>query len=695
MKLVLKPNRLINEKSPYLLQHAHNPVDWYPWCDEAFAKAEAEDKPVFVSIGYSACHWCHVMAEECFADDAVAALLNENFVSIKVDREERPDLDRVYMDACQALTGQGGWPLSVFLTPAKKPFFAGTYFPKHSRFGTAGLIELLPRLVSLWKDKREQVLETGTLLMQAIAEQGRGEAGNTLPGGVVFDQAFRLLQNSFDHEQGGFGSAPKFPLPHRLSFLLRYWKRSGETKALQMVVLTLKKMARGGIFDQLGFGFHRYATDKNWLVPHFEKMLYDQALLALVYLEAYQATAEPEFACTVREVFEYLLRDLRLPEGAFGTAEDADTGGEEGRFYLWTPAEICGVLGEEQGRLVAAYFGVTKGGNFEKGRSILHRPHEPGPFAAVKGLEPAAFTALLEQSIARLREARHGGRERPFRDDKVLTAWNGLAIAALARGAAVLGEQRYAGAAASAAAFIREKLVAPGGRLRRRYRDGEAAFPAYLDDYACLVWGLLELYRATFDPGHLQWAVSLNETMLLLFGGHNGALQFVGRDRPQVLPSCTDAADGAIPAGNAVAALNLLQLSRLTGRRDWSEYGEAILRAFSGELQDSPSSFTSLLMALDFALGPTAELVIAGDPGTAEVEEMAAVAHRSFYPNLVLLNHPATAPGKSDIEALAPFTGPLTVNRGEATAYLCRGQGCLPAVHSAAALAALLQEQKL
>lgn len=695
MKSMPEPNRLGREKSPYLLQHAHNPVDWYPWCKEAFIKAKAENKPIFLSIGYSTCHWCHVMARECFEDVEVAALLNEHFVSIKVDREERPDLDQIYMDACQMLTGRGGWPLSVFLTPAKKPFFAGTYFPKHSRFGITGLMELLPRLASLWKHKREQVVETAGQLLQAIAEQGRTSAGETLPGAEILDQAFSTLGNSFDERYGGFGTAPKFPMPHQLAFLLRYWKRTGNAKALQMVTVTLKKMGRGGIFDQIGFGFHRYSTDETWLAPHFEKMLYDQALLAIAYLEAYQASAEPEFAQTARAIFEYLLRDLRLPEGAFSTAEDADTGGEEGRFYLWSPAEITGVLGEESGRLIIEYFGVTEKGNFEKGSNILHRPHEPGQFAAAKGLDPAAFQTLIDQSIIQLREARSSNRERPFRDDKILTSWNGLAIAALARGAAVLGEGRFAEAAAAAAAFIRGKLVAPGGRLLRRYRDGEAAFAAYLDDYAFLVWGLLELYQATFNTGHLEWAISLNEKMLALFGNRNGALQFVGHDQTETLPAHTSVLDGAIPSGNSVAVLNLFKLSRLTGRQDWSERGEAILRACSSDLNSSPSSLTYLLAALDFILGPAAELVIAGDPGTFEVEKMAAVVRRPFHPNLVLLNYPSTAPGKDAIETFAPFTGPLTVSHGEATAYLCRDHSCLPPVYSATALEAMLEEQGL
>lgn len=688
-----KTNRLIKEKSPYLLQHAHNPVDWYPWGEEAFTRARAEDKPVFLSIGYSTCHWCHVMAQECFEDDEVAGLLNKGFVSVKVDREERPDLDQIYMGACQALTGQGGWPLSVFMTPDRKPFFAGTYFPRRSRFGITGFMELLPRLAALWRDQREQAVEAGEQLLQAVLEQGRRKAEELLPGTGVLDDAYRRLRDSFDERYGGFGGVPKFPMPHRLTFLLRYWKRTGEPKALQMVFSTLKSMARGGIFDQIGYGFHRYSTDELWLAPHFEKMLYDQALLAIAYLEAYQATGDEEFAVTARAVFEYLLRDLRTPEGAFCAAEDADTGGEEGLFYLWTPADMAGVLGEERGRLSAEYFGVTEKGNYGEGRSILHRGHDHERFASEKGFSPAALEVEVNGLRALLQEARNR-RERPFKDDKIITSWNGLAITALAGGASVLGEQLYADAAAAAAVFIREKMFSPDGRLLRRYREGEAAFSAYLDDYAFLVWGLLELYKATFDPAHLEWAVSLNESMLGLFTGNGEALQFRGNDCDEDLPASIDTYDGAIPMGNSVAALNLLKLSRLTGRQDWWERGEAIIRAFGGDLQGSPLAFTQMLAALDFAIGPSAELVIADDSSPAEAGKMAAAGRRHFHPNIVMLYHPA-GPEKENIEKIAPFIEPMTAPRGGAAAYLCLNHTCLSPVADAAGLEALLKVQKL
>ena len=692
MKFAEKPNRLINEKSPYLLQHAHNPVDWYPWGEEAFARAQAEGKALFLSIGYSTCHWCHVMARECFEDDAVAALLNEHFVSIKVDREERPDVDQIYMSACQALTGQGGWPLSLFLTPDKKPFFAGTYISKLSRYGITGMMELLPRLASLWRERREEAVEAGEQLMAALAEQGRGEGPGVLPGSDQLDKAYRLLRDSFDERHGGFGGAPKFPVPHRLTFLLRYWKRTGEPEALQMVTVTLKRMARGGIFDQLGYGFHRYSTDERWLAPHFEKMLYDQALLAMAYLEGYQAAGEHEYATTARAIFEYLLCDLRTPEGAFCSAEDADTEGEEGLFYLWTPAEIAAVLGEEQGRLVGEYFGVTEKGNFEKDRSILHRPHDPGKFAAGRKLDPAELLRVIDASREKLLRAR-SGRERPFKDDKILTSWNGLAVAALARGGAVLGESRYIEAAEAAASFIKEKMTATDGGLLRRYRDGEAALPAFLDDYAFLIRGLLELYGATFRTAHLEGALFLAERMLELFQDGEGFLRFVSGDEGD-LPAFVDASDGALPSGNSVAALTLLQLGRLTGREDLTERGEAIIGAFGGELQRSPTAYTAMLSALDLALGPAAELVIAGEAGSGEVERMAGAVRRGFHPKLTLLFRPVGG-GKDEIETIAPFVEPMGSSPEGVSAYLCSARRCLPPVSTAAALEKLIEAEKL
>ena len=686
-------NRLINEKSPYLLQHAYNPVDWYPWGEEAFARAKAEDKPVFLSIGYSSCHWCHVMEKESFADPGVAALLNEHFIPVKVDREERPDLDHIYMTACQALTGQGGWPLTVFLTPDKKPFFAGTYFPKHSRYGIAGLMELLPKLAALWAKDREKAAQAGAELLGLVLRQGRAGGGAALPGEETLELAYRRLKDSFDEVHGGFGGAPKFPVPHQLFFLLRYWKRSGESRALEMVVQTLKAMARGGIFDQIGYGFHRYSTDASWLVPHFEKMLYDQALMALAYLEAYQATGEAEFAATARQVFEYLLRDMITPEKAFCAAEDADSKGKEGLFYVWMPAELNAALGGERGSLVAEYYGVTEQGNFEDGRSILHCRETREQFARRKNMDPALVKEILEESRERLYQVR-SSRERPFKDDKIITAWNGLVIAALARGAAVLEAPLYAQVAAGAAAFIEKRMTELDGRLGRRYRDGVTTYPAFLDDYAFLAWGLLELYQATFLVEHLRRAVTLTEQMLDLFGGEGGALNYVPAGLTDGLPQYQEAYDGATPSGNSVAAINLLRLGRLTGRTHWEEKGEAIVRAFSAELQSSPTGFTHMLTALDYILGPAGEVIITGDTGSTGVEKLAAAVRKSFAPNTLLLFHPAGIE-RLDIEALIPYLENMPSPDSRAAAYLCRNRSCLLPQHTPEGLTALLREHML
>ncbi|MEK7765160.1 MAG: thioredoxin domain-containing protein, partial [bacterium] len=492
-------NRLAKEKSPYLLQHAHNPVDWYPWGPEALAKAQREDKPIFLSIGYSTCHWCHVMEKESFENEDIARVMNEHFVSIKVDREERPDLDHLYMTAVMAMTGQGGWPMSTFLTPDGRPFYGGTYFPPDDRYGRPGFKRVLLTLADAWKNKRDDLLATAGELTRILHDVSRS---TTTGGGAALDAstlktAFESLQDSFDERDGGFGGAPKFPRPHALTFLLRYHARAGEASALKMAEVTLDRMAGGGIHDQIGGGFHRYSTDEKWLVPHFEKMLYDQALLARAYLEAHQVTrtrrgglqAAQEYARVARRIFEYVMRDLTDSAGGFYSAEDADSEGVEGKFYVWTPAELERTLGPVDGKRAAKFFGVTQAGNFEHGWSILHLPKP------VTGLD----RAWLDGVSRKLLEAR-STRIRPHRDDKVLASWNGLMISALAYGAQVLDDPRYSAAAAKAAEFVLTKMRRPDGRLLRRYRAGEAAVPGFLDDYAFMALGLLDLYEATFDP---------------------------------------------------------------------------------------------------------------------------------------------------------------------------------------------------
>ena len=518
-------NRLAGEKSPYLRQHAHNPVDWYAWGEEAFERARREDKPVFLSIGYSACHWCHVMERESFDDEETARVLNAGFVAVKVDREERPDLDQHYMAVCQSLTGTGGWPLTIVMTPDKRPFFAGTYFPRSRRWGRPGLLELLPMIAETWRTGRQEVLRSAESVEAAIGRapiRVRARSGDRLTAATL-DEAFRELAADFDRARGGFGGAPKFPIAHHIAFLLRYWQRTGKGEALGMAGKTLKAMRRGGIYDHLGFGFHRYSTDADWLVPHFEKMLYDQALLAGVYAEAYAATGRREFRRTAAEVVDYVLREMLSPEGGFYTAEDADSEGEEGRFYLWTLDELERVLGREDAEIAARVFGVGEDerpgrGSAERqdGRCVLHEGRVPDDHVAEAGRSLQATEARIEPIRQKLLAAR-GERPRPFKDTKVLTDWNGLMIAALADVFRVTGEERSLRAAARAADFVLGAMRGPGGRLFHVFEGGEARVPAFLDDHAFLVRGLLALYGAGYEPKRLETALELTEDAIGLF----------------------------------------------------------------------------------------------------------------------------------------------------------------------------------
>ena len=510
------PNHLIAEKSPYLLQHAHNPVDWYPWGREAFEKARGEDKPIFLSVGYATCHWCHVMAHESFEDEEVARQLNQSFVSIKVDREERPDIDQVYMSVCQALTGRGGWPLSIFMTPEAKPFFAGTYFPKTSRLGMSGFTELLAQIAALWKRDRGRILSAAEQTIQGIQPKTA-----SVPGGITLnDQTLNLgydqLKKAFDPTWGGFGAAPKFPTPHHLTFLLRQYIRHPASQDHTIIEKTLQAMRFGGVFDQIGWGFHRYSVDEKWMVPHFEKMLYDQALLAMAYTEAYQALKNPFHAQVSREIFEYVLRDMTSPEGGFYSAEDADSEGEEGLFYLWTHQQVKDVLGRDSADLFCRFYNITPAGNFEEGRNIPYLSISPEEFALKENME----LEELETRLAGAREQLFSVREKrihPLKDDKILTSWNGLMIAALAKGTQALGDPVYAQAAGKAARFILENMRTPEGGLYRRFREGQVAYPGFLDDYAFFIWGLIELYETLFDIRFLEEAVALNQRLIDLF----------------------------------------------------------------------------------------------------------------------------------------------------------------------------------
>ncbi|GAB7387628.1 thioredoxin domain-containing protein [Bacillaceae bacterium] len=677
-----KPNRLIHEKSPYLLQHAYNPVDWHPWGEEAFAIAKAEDKPIFLSIGYSTCHWCHVMERESFEDEEVAAFLNRHFVPVKVDREERPDIDHIYMTVCQEMTGQGGWPLTVIMTPEKEPFFAGTYFPKKRRFGRPGLMEILAHIHERWAQDKEAVRKTAKRVTEAIRERAtaKNEQAEALGGETVLSRetlhkAYAQYVDTFDPEYGGFGEAPKFPTPHHLLFLLRYWKTTGDPHALAMVEKTLQCMHAGGIYDHLGFGFARYSTDRRWLVPHFEKMLYDNALLAYTYLEAYQATKDGRYAQVAEEIFTYVLRDMTSPEGAFYSAEDADSEGVEGKFYVWTPGEIKGVLGEEDGAWFCRIYGVTEHGNFA-GKNILNLIDSPlERFAQDENLEIEA----LHNKLASLRKKLFAAREKrvhPHKDDKILTAWNGLMIAALAKGAQVLGQERYLEAGEKALAFIFAKLRRSDGRLLARYRDGEARYPGFLDDYAFLIWALLELYEASFDPQYLEDALRLHRDMIKLFWDNKeGGLFFYGEDSERLIMRPKELYDGAIPSGNSVAALNLLRLAKITADEEITRLAERQLQTFAAKAERYPSAYAYFLMAHWFALGPSKEIVLAGDPADREFRELLAAVRSYYLPEAVTLVHPEGKEGER-VETIAPFIKGQRAVGGRPTAYVCENYAC-------------------
>ena len=673
-------NRLVFEKSPYLRQHARNPVDWFPWSDAAFEKAKKEDKPVFLSVGYSTCHWCHVMEKESFEDPEVASLLNASFVCVKVDREERPDVDQVYMTVTQAMTGSGGWPMTVILTPDRKPFFAGTYFPKGSTAENTGLMGLLPQLVEAWKTKRKEIEEhagdAAAWLARNAGDAPRGVDASA-PDSSTLEQAAKDFAERFDAQEGGFSITPKFPQPHALRFLLRWWKRTGDAHALEMVEKTLDAMSRGGIRDQLGGGFHRYSTDRRWLVPHFEKMLYDQALVALAYVEAFEATKKGTYREVARATLDYVLRDLSSPEGGFFSAEDADSEGVEGKFYLWTRDEIVRALGDEDGRRFADAYGATELGNMREapGRSVLH-------------VEEVEAAKRLSESRAKLLAIRNR-RPRPSRDEKILCDWNGLAIASLAHAARAIDAPEYTAAAERAAGFVLAKLVDGKGRLLKRRVEGESAHAAVLDDYAFLVWGLIELYETDFDVRWLAEAVRLADAMTERFWDEaKGGFFFTAADSEALLARTKESLDGAVPSGNSIAMLDLLLLGHLTGKTAYLDRAAKSSKAFARSIAKSPSDFAASQSALDFALGPASEIVIAGDPTAADTQAMLKAVRSRFLPNTVVLLR--TPGGEPAIARIADFTRVQAPVGGKATAYVCRDFACRAPVTEVSALEALL-----
>ncbi len=661
-------NRLIHEKSPYLLQHAHNPVDWYPWGEEAFEKAKKEDKPIFLSIGYSTCHWCHVMEHESFENEATAKLMNENFVCIKVDREERPDVDQIYMNAVMALTGQGGWPLNLFLTPDLKPFYGGTYFPPDGRYGRPGFPSVLQDIERVWKTQRDQVEKAGGQLAGIVASPNKDTSGGPLTERVL-NQARNELEKGFDEKEGGFRGAPKFPPSMAIQFLLRIYQKTGDPKILPQVELTLDKMSQGGIYDQVGGGFARYSTDDQWLVPHFEKMLYDNALLARAYLEAYQVTGKPEYARVAREIFAYVLRDMTDKDGGFYSAEDADSEGEEGKFYVWTPAELKAILGEKDGADFAKLYGATEAGNFESS-NILH----------LKTDLPESLKALgkdekwWEGARAKVLQAR-SQRVRPHLDDKILTAWNSLMISALACGYQVLGDPEYLQAAQKASDFINRNLFKEE-RLLASYRQGPSNIQGYIDDYAFYQEAQLDLYESTFDTTYLKRALDLEKEMSRLFwDDKNGGYYFTGidqKDAGRLLTRTKDAYDGVIPSGNSVAALNDYRLAEFTGQKDYRDRADAILRAFSGLLERGASNFPKMLQAFQFDFYGSAEIFVVGPK--ADSEGTLRVLWKTFLPNKVLVF--AEDSGGRALTSLVPWAEGRPSQKGKPTIYVCRNFQC-------------------
>ncbi len=673
-------NRLASEKSPYLLQHQHNPVDWYPWGEEAFQKAKQEHKPVFLSIGYSTCHWCHVMAHESFEDKAVAQLMNETFINIKVDREERPDIDHLYMLVCQAVTGHGGWPLTVVLTPDKKPFFVGTYFPKQSRSGRIGMLELIPHIKGIWEQKNDQALESAQQIIEHIKKISEEKPGTGL-GQHIYTQAYQGLARQFDSVYGGFGNEPKFPTPHQLFFLLRYAHRTGNKDALAMVEKTLLAMRRGGIYDQIGFGFHRYSTDRQWLVPHFEKMLYDQALLAIAYIEVYQITKNPLFRETAEEIFVYVLRDLKATEGGFYSAEDADSEGEEGKFYLWTMEEVKTILTPPEAELYFKIYQFEMEGNHQAeasgerpGTNIPHLKNSFFELAKEHNLTEEGLKNQLEIIRKKLFKVREM-RIHPSKDDKILTDWNGLMIAALAKGAQAFQNQEYLKAAKEASHFILKRLLRPDGSLLHRFRSDHAAISGNLDDYAFLVWGLIEIFESDFKPEFLQAALEINRYMLNHFWDQDqGGLYFTSDLNDILFFRKKEIYDGAIPSGNAIAMLNLFRLAHLTGQEKLAERAVQIELAFSKTVTAQPLAYTQFLVGSEFSAASPLEVVVVANPSEKNSVKIVEALQTNFYPYLVSILKPSDQ--SHEVEQLIPFIANYQQLNGLATIYVCKDFAC-------------------
>ncbi len=672
------PNRLASANSPYLLQHANNPVDWQPWDDKALEQARREDKPIFLSIGYSACHWCHVMEHESFENAEIAKLLNDSFVCIKVDREERPDLDQIYMNAVQMMTGRGGWPMSVFLTPDARPFYGGTYWPPHAKMGMPGFDQILQAVTEAWANKRDDALAQATNLTEQLQAVGRQEAEPEAISGDMVHGAVAHLERVFDFAHGGFGGAPKFPHPMDLRVLLRSWHRNRRDAVLEMVTLTLDKMAGGGMYDQLGGGFHRYSVDERWLVPHFEKMLYDNALLAVCYLEAYQATGHENHARTVRETLDFWLTAMTDDRGGFYSTLDADSEGVEGKFYVWTPQEVESVLGADAARTFCYVYDVSPEGNFE-GQNILNLPKTLEQCAAILKRDVGELRDELDDSRRRLLAVREG-RILPGLDDKVLVSWNGLMIDALAQASAVLAEPRYEQAATKAAEFLLTEMQDDDGKLLHVWRQGQAHGSGFLDDYACLANALITLFEVTFDGRWMDEAVRLCDALVDRFADPEGAgFFYTADDHEQLIARNKDIMDASVPSGNAMAATVLVRLANLTGRDDYRQAAEKTLRGFASIMERAPSATGQLLVALDMHIGPTSQIVLVGSRDNADTAEVLRELWRRFIPNRVLAGRDTTE--HASPTALEKLFAGKKLGEHQPTVYVCEAFTCAAPTH--------------
>jgi len=673
---MMQTNSLINEKSPYLLQHAHNPVNWFPWGESAFNKARTEDKPIFLSIGYSTCHWCHVMEKESFEDEETAALINNDFVAIKVDREERPDIDGIYMSVCQMLTGSGGWPLTIIMTSDRKPFFAGTYFPKNDRFGKSGLFSIIPRIMDLWKNRRKELLDSCEEITEALKSSSKTIAGDK-SGEEIFHRAFEDFKKRYDSEYGGFGKAPKFPTPHNLTFLLRYWKRYNDDSALDIVENTLTKMRLGGIYDQIGYGFHRYSTDRQWLVPHFEKMLYDQALLVPIYLEAYQITNKKLYIETAEEILSYVMGEMTSPMGGFYSAEDADSEGDEGKFYIWTEDEITNLLHEDPDFAIKL-FNINKDGNWTDPVSVNYKTNI---LHMSKTLEEIAEDSkcsqeIVKEKLIKIRELLFEKREHrihPFKDDKILTDWNSLMITAFSKAAQVTGNELYISYARTAANFILEYLTDESGKLFHRYRDGDSSINGNLDDYAFYIQALLDLYETSFSIDNLDEAKYMLDLAINEFWDEEmGGFFFTSKDSGELIANQKEIYDGAIPSGNSIMILNLLRMSKITASTGYEEKASIMNRTFSSIISTTPSAFSQMLSGYDFAFGPSFEIVISSNEYDHVADIMVKEIRKHYMPAKIVLLKTAS----NNLQKIAPYVSGQNPINGKAAVYLCRNFSC-------------------